>query len=413
MVIAGALVTGVVLAACSDPAPTPAPPPAPQPDPAAAQQKIPDAFDAAKGWSAVGADGGKLTDPVLAARAGVVVFAEASNDGKTVRVVAKDEKTGADRWTSAPVELPDAETSYHDVSTRLFETVKDGKDYAVLASTGQEGGDAVNKPKKVTHLDVFDIGSTPNGGKAARRIAVPAAASRFAVQDGGTALVEVDRATAVADVATGQVATYEQQSPALKAPKPCEHDIGDCNLNLSIPGATAKGPLVQGFRAFWTPGGWFSGDVVPSGATANVGSADVRTYGTPDGRHVLAAWPVEDDATVRMWASTTRRPGRCWPRSAVHSPQWTTGTAGDRSRSWTRAADTSSPGWSSSTWKRRRDPASPKPARGRPSRSNRSGRTESLTGPVKPRCGSTCPPGKRNRWPRRRRCPRRSTGTSQ
>ncbi|WP_134667792.1 MULTISPECIES: hypothetical protein [unclassified Amycolatopsis] len=303
VVIAGALVTGAVLSACSDPAPTPAPvPPAPQPDPAAAQQKIPDAFDAAKGWSAVGADGGKLTDPILAARAGAVLFAEASNDGKTVRVVAKDEKTGADRWTSAPVELPEEETNYHDVSTRLFETAKDGKDYAVLASTGLEGGDAVNKAKKVTHLDVFDIGATPDGGKAARRIVVPASASRFAVQDGGTALVEVDRATAVADVSTGQVATYEQQSPALKAPKPCEHDIGDCNLNLTVPGATAKGPLVQGFRAFWTSGGWFSGDVVPPGAKANVGSADVRTYGTPDGQHVLAAWPVEDDATVRMWA---------------------------------------------------------------------------------------------------------------
>lgn len=302
MVVTGAFVAVTVLSGCSDPAPPPVPPPSPKADPEAAQQKIPEAFDAAKGWTAVGADGGKLADPVLAARVGAVLFAVPSPDGKTVRLLAKDEKTGADRWTSAPVELPGEESGYHDVATRLFETAKDGKDYAVLASTGLEGGDAVNKAKEVTHLDVFDLGATANGGKAVRQIAIPVAAGRFTVQDGGTALVEADRATAVADVSTGEVTTYDRSSPSLNAPKPCEHAIGDCNLNLSVPGATARGPLVQGFRAFWTPGGWFSGDAVPAGAAANVGSADVRTYGTPDGKHVLAAWPVEDDATARMWA---------------------------------------------------------------------------------------------------------------
>ncbi|KAA9161606.1 hypothetical protein FPZ12_013945 [Amycolatopsis acidicola] len=286
------VVSALSLVACgSSGTPVAAPTPA-SVDPAAAGKAVPQAFDNTKGWMAKDAEGTPLTDPALASHAGLVLFASVSSDEQTARVLGKDERTGATRWTSDPVSLPKSRDTGTSAGPRLYTTSENGKDYAIFAATGEVGGDEVNKAEEVTRLEIFDLST---GATTAREVTIPAEAGTFTVQDGGSVLVEIDRATAVVDAATGKNTTYQHTDPALNAPKPCTHDIGDCNLNLEIPGMTAKGPLVEGYEAFWVPGGWFSDDAIPHGASADIGGSVVHTYGSPDGRTVVADWPSEGD----------------------------------------------------------------------------------------------------------------------
>ncbi|WP_020496585.1 hypothetical protein [Sciscionella marina] len=271
------------------------------PDPAVSAQQIPDAFDRARGWVAKD-HGTGLEHPVVAARSGLVLFTESANDGG-IRVLAKDARTGATRWASRTLKLPDTGQNYHSVSTSLFGTTENGKDYAVLAATGTEGGDTVNKPRDVTTLQIFDVAAMRDQGEPARVVTVPESAQDFIPQNDGNLLVRLGSSTAVVDVRSGRDTGYRHQDAALHAPKECTHEIGDCNQGITVSGMTPKGPLVQGFGAFWVPGGWFSGDVLPPGAQQESGSQEVKTVGTPDGRAVVAAWPSANDSSDdRVWA---------------------------------------------------------------------------------------------------------------
>ncbi len=267
-----------------------------------ADQQIPDAFDKARGWKAED-HGTGLERPVVAARSGLVLFTKSLNDGR-IRVLAKDMRTGATRWTSRPLKLPDTGQNYHSVSTSLFGTTKNGKEYAVLAAPGTEGGDTVNKPKEVTTLQIFDVADMRDQGTPARVVTVPESAQEFIPQNDGNLLVRLGSSTAVVDVSSGRDTGYRHQDAALHAPKACDYEIGDCNQGITVSGMTPKGPLVQGFGAFWVPGGWFSGDVPPPGVHPGSGlEEEVRAIGTPDGRSVVAAWPgANDSSDDRVWA---------------------------------------------------------------------------------------------------------------
>ncbi|CAL9329841.1 hypothetical protein [Streptomyces sp. enrichment culture] len=273
---------------------------------AAPKKAIPEAFDSTKGWVAEpdGNTGDELGSPVIAADAGLVLLRSNTADGKSSRIVAHDARTGAIRWASEPMVRPAPGDGHDHIDVRVFVTHKDGKEYAVLAATGTEGGDAVNKGAGVTRLAVYDTASTGKQAAPVRETTLPGLASGgFTVlRDGGLALVRLDDSTAVVDVLSGRVTTHDRQSPALKSPKPCDQLIASCETDARIVGITPKGPLVQGFRAFWVSGGWFSGDAVPAGAIASEGSRDVEVYGTQGGQ-VVAAWPSETGpADTSIWA---------------------------------------------------------------------------------------------------------------
>ncbi|MER7850029.1 hypothetical protein ABTZ03_39530 [Kitasatospora sp. NPDC096077] len=261
---------------------------------------IPAAFDRAKGWEVASGKDGHLGSPAVAPDAGLILFRSISENRATVSVLAYDAKTGAIRWRSQPV--ANLTRDNLDAYATVFVTHKGGKEYAVLAVTGTEGGDGVNPGSGITRLAAYD---TAASGEAipVKETTVPDKATRYGVQrDGGLATVQLDGSAAVVDVLSGQVTTYGRNDPALNAPKPCEPAVGSCNTGTGVAGLTQAGPLVQGRGAFWALGGWFSGDVVPAGASAIVGSSTVMAYGSPDG-HVVAAWPpTGHDSDRSVWA---------------------------------------------------------------------------------------------------------------
>ncbi|WP_153461337.1 hypothetical protein [Streptomyces kaniharaensis] len=267
---------------------------------AAPAKPIPAAFDSTRGWEVAAGKDGNLGGPAVASDAGLILFRSISEDKKTASVLAYDAKTGAIRWRSKPVANPTRDSL--DADAMVFVTHKAGKEYAVLAVTGTEGGDGVNRASGVTRLAAYD---TASSGEAApvKETTVPDKATGYGVQrDGGLATVQLAGSAAVVDVLSGQVTTYRRNDPALNAPKPCELAIGSCNTSTGVAGLTSAGPLVQGFGAFWVLGGWFSGDVVPAGASPMVGAGKVMAYGSPDGR-VVAAWPLTGHDNDRsIWA---------------------------------------------------------------------------------------------------------------
>ncbi|WP_157849674.1 hypothetical protein [Streptomyces novaecaesareae] len=267
---------------------------------AAPAKPIPAAFDSTRGWEVEAGKDGNLRGPAVASDAGLILFRSISEDKKTASVLAYDAKTGAIRWRSKPVANPTRDSL--DADAMVFVTHKAGKEYAVLAVTGTEGGDGVNRASGVTRLAAYD---TASSGEAApvKETTVPDKATGYGVQrDGGLTEVQLGRSTAVVDVLSGQVTTYDRNNAALNAPKPCELAFGSCNTSTGVTALTPAGPLVQGRGAFWALGGWFSGDVVPAGASAIVGSSTVTAYGSPDG-HVVAAWPsTGHDNDRSVWA---------------------------------------------------------------------------------------------------------------
>ncbi|MFE5586054.1 hypothetical protein [Kitasatospora sp. NPDC056531] len=274
---------------------------------------VPAAFDNTKGWSvSKPGDGGELAYPAITADSKLVLLRWNAADGASSRIVARDAKSGAVRWSSKPVAVPKPSGQSGgsvQTDTRVLVTHKDGKEYAILASTGVDGGDGVNNGSPVTRLDVYDVASSGDQVAPLREITVPGLATNgySALLDGGTVLVQQHQAAATTDVTTGEVTTYGAQSPVLKPPASCPMLVGDCGLNAEIVGQTPVGPLVQGFRAFWS-NGWFSGNAVPAGAQANVGSGNVTAYGTPGGQ-VVAAWPTDGGDDV-LWAVHDGRTGQ-------------------------------------------------------------------------------------------------------
>ncbi|MFI9046403.1 hypothetical protein [Streptomyces sp. NPDC053427] len=279
----------------------------------APKKRIPAAFDNTKGWSVKEGSGGEeLAGPVIAPDAGLVLLRSNAADGKSSRIVAHDARTGAIRWSSKPMPRPTSPDASTTTDVKVFVTHKGGKEYAVLAATGSEGGDSVNKAAGVTRLATYDTAATGKQVAPVKETTFPDLASHgYTVQrDGGQALVSLNASTAVVDVVSGKVTTYDEKSPVFKAPRPCPNLIGSCESGARIVGQTPTGPLVRGFRAFWAAGGWFSGDAVPAGATASQGSADVTVYGTPGGQAV-AAWPTKKAMTnVTVWAVHDGRTGK-------------------------------------------------------------------------------------------------------
>ncbi|MFD8201282.1 hypothetical protein [Streptomyces sp. NPDC059701] len=276
-----------------------------------AEQPVPPAFDGAEGWTIQAEDGGDEPDrPVIAPGAGLVLVRTNAADQKSTRVVAHDARTGKVRWSSAPMDRPTPGDGRDNIDVRVFVTSKDGKEYAVLAATGTEGGDGVNKASAVTRLAAYPTDSTGEQVAPVKETTLPGLASEGygVLSDGGLAMVTLGRETAVVDVLSGSTTLHDGESPVLKAPKPCERSFGSCDESAEIVGQTQAGPLVEGDQAFWS-GGWFSGDVVPAGAAAEEGWAEVSVYGTPGGQ-VVAAWPKRGGSgDDRIWAVHDGRTG--------------------------------------------------------------------------------------------------------
>jgi hypothetical protein len=263
----------------------------------APREQIPAAFDDTRGWMVQETpDGTGFGRVTLVPRAGLVLLR--TLDHGPTRLIARDARTGTDRWSGQPVTIPNA-----TLDARVFVTAREGREYAVLTTTGAAPDNGVDKTSSATHLYVYDTGSSGERIAPLREITVPGTAADEWVQSDGFALVRSGMTVAVADVTTGQVTSYASEDPAITAPRPCGQLIGSCNKLNKVVAMTANGPVVQGFRAFWTPGGWFSDEVVPAGASASHGAATVEVLGSPDGHAVLAAWPTKDaKPTDRVWA---------------------------------------------------------------------------------------------------------------
>ncbi|EHR53845.1 hypothetical protein SacmaDRAFT_5731 [Saccharomonospora marina XMU15] len=273
----------------------------PRPDSQIAPRlSLPDGFDSTRGWRAGGgSDRLRFGRPVVAPRAGVVLLRATTHSGDASHVVAHDAATGAVRWRGGPVPNPESR-----IDTLPFVVNPDGREYVVLATTGAEGGDGVDKATDTTHLYVYDVASSGDGVAPLREITVPGEAAGYEVNSDGAILVSHRRGATVVDVATGETTDYESGSEQLAAPKECGQLVGSCNDNSRLVGITGSGPLVQGHKAFWVPGGWFSDDVTPQAASPDEGGVTVEVVGSADGKSFLAAWPVRDGVSgvERVWA---------------------------------------------------------------------------------------------------------------
>lgn len=270
--------------------------------PSTPQQPVPAAFDTTKGWSVTPpADSTLLSRPVIAPADNLLLLLSSTINDTDTGIVAHDVKTGAIRWSGKPtVQLKPVGTPA--TGADVLVTHKNGKEYAVLASTGTSGGDAVNNGSQVTQLAVYDAASSGEQVAPLRVITVPGLAGGYsALRDGGTVLVRLGRGAAVADVTTGQITTYGAQDATLKPPMPCPLDIGDCGENAKVVGQTPVGPLVQGYTAFWSKA-WISNDAAPKNAKPQFSDRTVVAVGTPAG-HVVARWPQPTDSTTDVvWA---------------------------------------------------------------------------------------------------------------
>ncbi|MER7000401.1 hypothetical protein [Streptomyces sp. NPDC000410] len=269
---------------------------------AAPRKPIPKAFDNTKGWTAVEKDDqdnqADLGMPTFAPDAGLLLLRQTTgfDDKQTSHIVARDAKTGESRWSGKPMPT--------QTPANLYVTHKDGKEYAVLVTSGTEGEDAVNKGTQVTRIATYDTAAS-KGEQAApvKETTIPGGAADVSVPaDGGIAVLSGEDLMAVVDVVSGKVTTHDKKSPALKSPKPCPQFFGACDDRPWIIGQAKAGLLVQGEGAFWVAGGWFAEDVAPAGATPSEGMDMVEPYPSPDG-NVVASWPIKDGMTSdEIWA---------------------------------------------------------------------------------------------------------------
>jgi hypothetical protein len=314
---AAAVVLAAALAACGSEPPAPGAAPTATAtasgEAAAPREEIPPSFDNTRGWLVEESpDGTGFGRPALAPRTDLLLLRTARRDS-TSRIVARDAKTGAGRWSSRPVPLLEGKTD-----VMVFVAARDGKEYAVLTNTGAGKDDGLNDPVRSTHLFVYDTASTGDDVAPLRDIRIPGEADHQFVQADGFAVVRSGTTVAVADIVTGQVTSYPGAGAATKAPEACG---SDCNLLSKVVAVTPRGPLVQGFGAFWTPNGWYSGSSVPAGAGGLVGERKVKVAGSPDGQAVLAAWPIKDDtSTDRIWAVHDGRTGQVQAVTTCYYP---------------------------------------------------------------------------------------------
>ncbi|MDI2127687.1 hypothetical protein [Yinghuangia seranimata] len=293
---------------------------------AAPRKAIPAAYDNTKGWTIPArTTDGELADPVIAPDTGLVVVLSNPSDNPVASIEARDAKSGAVRWSSKPVTLPQRGT----VTTypQVLVTHKDGKEYVVLARTGVQGADGVNNGGPVTQLAVYDAASSGGEVPPLRDITVPvfAADGYSALRDGGTITVLADQSGgATVDAATGQTNSYDGNSAPLNAPGPCNVSINNCSAHAKIVGQTPVGPLILGNDVFGSTG-WSSTSVVPNGGRAVMGPQRLQVYGTPGG-DVVAAWP-KDAADHAVWALHDGRTGQVL--ATVECLQGATSTVSD------------------------------------------------------------------------------------
>ncbi|ASR35700.1 hypothetical protein BAY61_12580 [Prauserella marina] len=281
-------------------------------DDRAATLRIPEAFDAETGWIAEDDEGRPLKRFHPAPEAGALVFADVDKYDKITGLVARDARTGEQRWTSEVFEFPGKEEVEGARGRVLVTKGGDGKEYAVLAATGKEGGDGVNKSTDLTQLAVFDTATSGEGVAPVRLIDIPERAIEYRTQGDGRVLVNIQGSTAVVDVATGDFTVYEHKGSELDPPKPCIEETRNCDQRRSVMGDTGKGPLVQGRDVFWVAGGWISTDVIPEGATYRGSVTGSQTFGSPDGAVAIASWPTveEENITQRVLAAHDMATGK-------------------------------------------------------------------------------------------------------
>ncbi|MCT2592995.1 hypothetical protein LHJ74_28130 [Streptomyces sp. N2-109] len=277
----------------------------------APQEKLPSAYDAAKGWAVKNSEG--LSSPVYAPHAKAVLFLKKAPGGASTQIVARDLKTGAERWTGNPVALPKSgQDSTVDGSTTLMVTSKGETDYAVVTFSGETGGDGANKSKETTQLTVFPANGSGNV-EAARTIELPYSTERFAAQ--GTEGIVFSTASlndegkpqpTSVDVTTGKRTTYTKAQLAAPAKaKGCreERAIGraDCDEKAQLFGVSPQGPLATDVdKAFWLNDAWYSGTNAPSDAVTNPAGGSNVIVIHHDGS-VVARWTASGDGTPKRW----------------------------------------------------------------------------------------------------------------
>lgn len=265
----------------------------------AGRASIPPAFDGTKGWAVQGTGDPQFMYPVVAPRAGVVVFRAY---GETSYLVARDEKTGTLRWATQPVSTPAPNST--EPSPLLTE--KDGKGYAVMGISDTKA--------KLTYLYVYDTAAAGDQVAPVREITIAGGPVSYSAYVGGLVVLNGDQTTDVVDVTTGQRTTYPDQSAALRPPQACE----GCEDHDRVIGVTPRGPLVEGSRAFWVPGGWLGGDPA--------GGAGTAVTALPTGQVLAASAAPDPGAAEAVWALHDGRTGDIQATVTCQRPKLADGT---------------------------------------------------------------------------------------
>ncbi|MDX3540234.1 hypothetical protein PV721_39215 [Streptomyces sp. MB09-01] len=240
--------------------------------PRAEQAQVPPAFDGSKGWAVM--QGERLTQPTVAPHAQLVLFRKTYEDGAAFGVEARDARTGAVRWSSAPWKPSERTAEFQADDVKLFVTSKDGKDHAVLVAAVQEGKDAISRGSAIARASVFPADSSGKNVAPARQVSIPGVGSSARPHDAnGTLAFGNDKEVTVVDMTTGVLASPQ--------------DSRSRDYLLRITGS------VNG--TFHMADAWPGQAIVPAGAQESSGIENGTAHGVRGG-YVVAQWPSKDEA---------------------------------------------------------------------------------------------------------------------
>ncbi|MGX8909653.1 hypothetical protein ACR820_31210 [Streptomyces netropsis] len=232
----------------------------------------------------------RLTRPAVAPHSGLVLFLRTHEGGKAFGVEAREARTGAVRWSSAPWKPSGRTAEFRADDVQLVVTSKNGKDFAALVAPVREGVDAVDRGVATAIAAIFAADSAGRGVAPVREVKVPGSGTATPHDTAGTLAFADGTGARIVDVTTGAVGS--------------RLDRGSREYLLKVN---------QYFRM---DDAWPSQDVLPTGAQKE----DVPNHGTSHGvrgGYVAASWPSKKEESSSLglpmnfvWALHEERRGK-------------------------------------------------------------------------------------------------------
>ncbi|MFJ9414659.1 hypothetical protein ACIRPT_10895 [Streptomyces sp. NPDC101227] len=260
---------------------------------------VPQAFDNSKGWQdALPWVPEDATGRPFAVAPGAGIVALLKKKGGSYVLEARDEATGALRFSGRPWQPPEPQESAGGrAETPGVEAVeRDGREYLAVWAHGLDGKDALSKGKEVVAVALYPAGTSGTSAAPARVVKVPVESfsSVARVRDAGAGLLVTtkggDESVSV-DPRTGRTKRYPH---SLEVGEPTCGAIG-C-VSSEVKALTRRGPVLDGSAGgFGIPGVWNSSRAVPPGAkTDDYEKYKSRARLAVSG-HLLASWTAKDD----------------------------------------------------------------------------------------------------------------------